>query len=91
MKTAIIALLSLVAFPAFAGEVRVYQSDAYGNLQYSKPSYLITDRGKIVQIDKFGNKLYGEQQFQITGDKVVAVDAYGNRQYRKPTLAIERR
>ena len=66
-----------------------YQTDKYGHIQYSKPSYTIKANGRIIQTDAHGNKLYDKQQYQITGDKIVPVNALGYRQYNKPTLVIE--
>ena len=40
-----------------------------------KPSYTITSKGRVIQVDPHGNKLYHKQQYQITGDKIVPVDA----------------
>lgn len=91
MQHAIIMLMLLAAFPAVAGELRVYQTDAYGNIQYNKPSYTVTTDGRVIQTDAYGNKLYGKQQYQIKEDKVVPVSALGYRQYSKPQLVVEQR
>jgi len=91
MKHSIIMLMSLVAFPVFAGELRVYQTDAYGNIQYHKPSYTVTKDGRVTQTDPYGNKRYGMQEYQIKGDKVVPVSALGYRQYNKATLVFGER
>lgn len=89
MKYAIIVLLSLVASSAFAGELRIYQTDKYGRIQYSKPSYTIRADGRIIQTDAYGNKQYSKQQYQITGNKIVPVSAIGYRQYNKPAFVFE--
>ena len=57
MKNAII-LLSLVAFPAIAGETRVYLTDKYGRIRYSEPSYTVRADGRVIQTDPYGNKQY---------------------------------
>lgn len=91
MKNAIIFVMLLIASPAIAGETRIYQTDKYGHVQYSKPSFTIRADGRIIQTDAYGNKLYSRQQYQIRGDKIVPVDALGYRQYSKPALLIDRK
>ena len=88
MRT-LIACLAFIAISAHAGDVRVYQTDAHGNIQYHKPSYTIKSDGRVIQTDAHGNKLYHKQQYLITNNKIVPVNAYGKRQYNKPALVIE--
>jgi hypothetical protein len=89
MMRGLLACLALIAIPAHADEVRVYQADAYGNIQYHKPSLAVRADGRVIQTDPYGNKLYHKQQYQITGDKVVPASALGSRQYSKPALVIK--
>lgn len=89
MIRALITCLTLLAVPAHADEVRIYQTDAHGNIQYHKPSLTISADGRVIQTDKYGNKLYHKQQYLFTNSRIVPVDTYGNRQYNKPTLAVE--
>jgi hypothetical protein len=91
MKIAIIALLSLAASPAFAEELRIYQTDKYGRIRYSEPSYTVRADGRVIQTDPYGNKQYSKQQYQIKGDRIVPVSALGYRQYSKPALVINGR
>lgn len=88
MQIAATVLLCLAVCPAFAGETRIYQTDAYGHIQYHKPSLTIRADGRVIQTDAYGNKQYSKQQYLIKGDKIVPVDALGYRQYSKPELII---
>jgi hypothetical protein len=91
MLRALLTCLALVAGSAQAADARVHQTDAYGNIQYHKPSYTIKPDGRVIQTDAYGNKQYHKQQYLFTNGKIVPVDAYGNRQYAKPALVIEGR
>ena len=89
MIRAMLTSLAFLSVPAHADEVRIYQTDANGNIQYHKPSLTIRTDGRVIQTDKHGNRLYHKQQFQIAGDKIMPVSALGYRQYSKPALAIK--
>jgi hypothetical protein len=54
---------------------RVYQTDAYGRIQYNKPSYSVAKYGRIVEVDPYGNKHYHKQQYVIRNDRVYESDA----------------
>jgi hypothetical protein len=58
MKIATIMFLSLVASPALAEELRIYQTDKYGRIQHSKPSYTVRADGRVIQTDPYANKQY---------------------------------
>jgi hypothetical protein len=89
MMRALLTCSALIAVSAHADDVRVYQTDKYGHIQYSKPSLTIRADGRVIQTDAYGNKLYHKQQYQITGEKIVPVSAFGYRQYSKPALVIK--
>lgn len=86
MIRALLTGLAIFAIPAHANEVRIYQADAHGTIQYHKPSLTIRADGRVIQTDKHGNRLYHKQQYQIAGDKIMPVSALGYRQYSKPAL-----
>jgi len=79
----------MFAVSAHADDVRIYRTDARGDVQYHKPSLTIRADGRVIQMDKHGNRLFHKQQYQIAGDKIVPVSALGYRQYSKPALKIE--
>ncbi len=91
MLRALLTCLALVAHSAQAADTRVHQTDAYGNIQYHKPSYTIKPDGRVIQTDAYGNKQYHKQQYLNKDNKIVPVDAYGKRQYKKPALTINGR
>lgn len=91
MIRALLTCSTLLAIPAHADEVRIYQTDKYGHIQYSKPSLTIRADGRVIQTDPYGNKMYSKQQYQIAGDKIVPVSALGYRQHSKPALVINKR
>ena len=63
---------------------RVYQTDAYGRIQHSKPSYSVGEDGRIVEVDPYGNKQHDKPQYVIRKDRVYET-AYGRIQYHKPS------
>jgi hypothetical protein len=87
MMRALLTCSALLAISAHAEDVRIYQTDKYGHIQYSKPSYTVRADGRVIQTDPYGNKLYSKQQYQIRGDKIVPVSALGYRQYSKPAYS----
>lgn len=88
MMRALLTCSALIAISAHADDVRIYQTDAHGNVQYHKRSLTITADGRVIQTDAHGNKLYHKQQYQIQDGRIVPVDAYGKKQYNKPTLVM---
>ncbi len=69
---------------------RIYSTDdSIGNRQYNKPSYTITDNGRIYETDSIGNKRYDKQSYRIEGNKILPMDSIGNRQYDKPAFEIK--
>lgn len=85
---ALLTCLAFISISAHADDVRVYQTDAHGNVQYHKPSLTIRADGRVIQTNAHGNKLYRKQQYLIANSKIVPVDAHGNRQYHKPGLVV---
>jgi len=50
---------TLVAVPAIEPDVALLhaaQADAYGNVQFSKPSYKVSSDGRVIQVDPYANK-----------------------------------
>ena len=52
----LVSFVALAALNASADEQRRYHVDAYGNLQYGKPSYKVSSDGRVVEVDAYGNK-----------------------------------
>lgn len=61
----VFVLFLLISNGISAREVRVYQTDTVGNIQYHLPSYVITEKGQVILVDLVGNKQYHKQQFKI--------------------------
>ena len=74
----------LLVLKVSAEEVRIYQQDSAGNVQYHKPSAVIRKDGSIIETDSVGNKQYHKQQYQIKDGKIYQTDSVGNIQYHKP-------
>lgn len=89
MIRALLTCLAFFAVCAHADEVRIYQTNVRGDVQYHKPSLTIRADGRVIQTDAHGNQLYHKQQYVIRADKVVAVSATGDRQYSKSPLVIK--
>lgn len=62
-------LLGAISCSVHAKEQRIYQTDALGNIQYHKPSYVIQKNGRVIQTDSLGNKQYHKPQYRIQGKK----------------------
>lgn len=78
---------AMAAMPALAQrEIRLYQTDSTGNVQYHKPSFVIQSDGRVIETDAVGNRLYHRQQYQLQGNQVVPVDSLGNVQQHKKGL-----
>lgn len=73
-----------------AEEVKIYQQDSIGNIQYHKQSAVIQNDGRIIETDSVGNKQYHRQQYQIKDGKVYQTDSVGNIQYHKPHGVIKK-
>jgi hypothetical protein len=97
MKYLTIVLLALAASTAVAEELnapavaegtRIYQTDAYGRIQYHKPSRVATEKGRVVAVSPYGHALPHEQQYVIRGDRVYHADAAGQVQRNKASWTI---
>ena len=89
MKSLVIITALFASLSANAAETRIYQTDKYGNVQYHKPSYTVTQDHRVIPTDKYGNKQYHKPGFKIEGGKLLQTDKYGNVQYNKPAWVIK--
>lgn len=80
---------ALLACIAHANDVRLYQTDSLGNIQYHKPAYVVLKDGRVVETNSVGDKQYHKQQYLVKDGKVYQTDSIGNIQYHKPTLMIK--
>ena len=90
MKRIITGCLLLLALAAQAEEKRVYQTDAYGNVRYHKPSLVVKDDGRVVEVSPYGTPQPQKQQYQLKGDKIYPTDATGRIQANKPSYQVEK-
>ena len=89
MKLIVLCILTLSSVVVYAGDKKIDQQDALGNIQYHEPSISINSDGRIIQTDTLGNKQYHKQQFKIQDGKIYQTDPLGNIQYHKPQLEIK--
>ena len=97
MKYLTIALLAPAASSAAAGKpkasavtegTRIYQSDSYGRIQHYKPSRVVKDKGRFVELSPYGHALPHERQCVIQGDRVYHADAAGQVQRNKLSWTV---
>ena len=88
-RVLVVCYCTLWNLNACAEQVRVYQQDAIGNIQYHKPSYVIQKDGRIIETDTLGNRQYQKQQYKIKDGKIYQIDSLGNIQYHKPHSLIK--
>ena len=69
--------------------VKVYSTDAYGNVQYHKPSLVVQPDGRIRPVDAYGNTQYQKPGYVVKGDRIYQTDSYGNTQYQKPGYVVK--
>ena len=89
LTSAICLILASFTLITNAGEPKIYQQDAVGNIQYHKPSYVAQKDGRIIETDTIGNKLYHKQQYIIKDGKIYEADSIGNIQHHKPQLVFK--
>lgn len=80
-KTLIASGLLLV-LNVSAEEVKIYQQDSTGNIQYHKPSVVIQNDGRIVETDSVGNMLY--TQTAVSDQRQQGVPNRLSREYQIP-------
>ena len=98
MRTLIAMCVALVAVAAMAEEPRksapaagtkIYQTDAYGNVQHHKPSLVVKSDGRIQPVDAYGNVQSHKPGFQVQGNRVYQTDPYGNVQSHKSSYTVQ--
>ena len=50
----------------------------------------VQDNGRVVPVDRYGNKRYDQPGHQFQGDQVYQRDAYGNTRYDRPSQLIRK-
>ena len=73
--------------PVEAG-TKVYETDAYGRVRYNRPSWVVTDKGRLVEVSPYGRPQPQKQQYAVKGDRVYAASATGQIQYNKPSWTV---
>jgi hypothetical protein len=62
---------------------QIYQTDSVGNVRYHAPSWAIQPDGRVIETNRYGEKMHHKQQYKIVGDQVMPVDSVGNPQPHK--------
>jgi hypothetical protein len=90
MKLVIISSPTLFSVVGHAGELRVYQSDSMGDIKYNKPSYVVQENGRIIEVNPAGRIQYHKKQYQIKGQTIYQVNSIGDIKYNKPSYTIQK-
>jgi len=89
--------LSLMALIAAAEEpttppatkgTKIYQTDAYGHIRYDKPSWVVKDNGRMIEVSPYGREESHKQQYVIKDNRVYHADAVGNIKHNKPSWTV---
>ncbi len=62
---------------------QIYQTDSVGNVKYHAPSWVVQPDGRVIETNRYGEKMHHKQQYKIVGDQVMPVDSVGNPQPHK--------
>ncbi len=62
---------------------QIYQTDSVGNVRYHAPSWAVQPDGRVIETNRYGEKMHHKQQYKIVGDQVMPVDSVGNPQPHK--------
>lgn len=87
---AALAVPAWAADPAPVAPVRIYQTDAYGRIRLSQPSWLVQSDGRIVAVDAYGHPQYHRPGYLVKDGRIYATDAYGRVRYNTPGLVIKK-
>jgi hypothetical protein len=89
LKVIFVFLYLLSIMKANGADIRIYQQDNIGSIQYNKPSAVIEKDGRIIQTDSIGNKQNHKKQYIIKKGNIYQTDSIGNIQYHKPQAVIK--
>jgi hypothetical protein len=64
-------------------EQRIYRNDSVGNIRYHVPSWTVQPDGRVIETNRYGEKMYHKQQYKIVGNQTVPIDTVGNPQAHK--------
>ena len=67
---------------------RIYQTDHYGRVQHHKPSWVVKENGRLVEVSPIGSEQSHKQQYKIDGSRVYPTDYAGRVQYNKPSYEV---
>ena len=76
------------ASTSVAAGTRVYETDGYGRIRHDRPSWVVTDKGRVVEVTPYGRRQPHKQQFAIKGDRIYAADSMGRVQHNKPSWTV---
>jgi hypothetical protein len=78
----VVTLLSCIVLPQPADaqqrDKQIYQTDSLGNLKSKAPSWTVQSDGRVIETNRYGEKMYHKQQYKIVGDRMTPVDSIGN-------------
>ena len=97
MKCMVTILLCLTALPVAAVEpttppatkgTKIYQTDAYGRIRYDKPSWVVKEDGRLIEVSPYGREESHKQQYVIKDNRVHHADGTGQVQHNKPSWTV---
>ena len=62
---------------------RIYQTDSVGNVKYHAPAWTVQPDWRLIETNRYGEKMYHKQQYKVVGGQISPVDSVGNPQAHK--------
>jgi hypothetical protein len=69
---------------------RIFQTDRLGRVQHNKPSWIVKEKGRLIEVSPYGKEQSQKQQYRIEGNSVYHADFAGRIQYDKPSYSVEK-
>jgi len=97
MKCVVTLLMCVTALSVAAEEpktlpvtngTRIYQAGPSGQIRYDKPSWLVKDNGRMIEVSPYGREESHKQQYVIKDNRVYHADAVGNIKHNKPSWTV---
>ena len=86
--TALIAAAEEPTTPPATKGSKIYQTDAYGRIRYDKPSWVVKEDGRLIEVSPYGREESHKQQYVIKDNRVQHADGTGQVQHNKPSWTL---
>ena len=88
--TALIAAAEEPTTPPATKGSKIYQTDAYGRIRYDKPSWVVKEDGRLIEVSPYGREESHKQQYVIKDNRVHHADGTGQVQHDKASWTVDK-